>query len=138
MRAKSVSLWVIIFAAVWVGLLVLIKGIVPVVVMGGSVDLSVWEIIGTGVFFVVIFTPIYRSIWLDKKLGLEKTSANVEIPKEIPTEIEEVPQEAVQVSKQDMDTVINFFSNLSKVVEEKKSVDSKIEVSSSTETVSQG
>ena len=76
MRAKSVSLWVIILSGVWVAVLALAKGMFPAVT-GSELGLGVPEIIATGVFFVVIFTPVYRSIWLDKKLGAQVEEAKV-------------------------------------------------------------
>lgn len=76
MRAKSVSLWVIILSGVWVAVLALAKGMFPAVT-GSELGLGVPEIIATGVFFVVIFTPVYRSIWLDKKLGAQVEEAKI-------------------------------------------------------------
>lgn len=76
MRAKSVSLWVIILSGVWVAVLALAKAMFPAVT-GSELGLGVPEIIATGVFFVVIFTPVYRSIWLDKKLGAQVEEAKI-------------------------------------------------------------
>ena len=76
MKAKSVSLWVIILSGVWVAVLALAKGIFPAVT-GSELGLGVPEIIATGVFFVIIFTPVYRSIWLDKKLGAQVEEAKI-------------------------------------------------------------
>ena len=74
MRAKSVSLWVIILSGVWVAVLALAKAMFPAVT-GSELGLGVPEIIATGVFFVIIFTPVYRSIWLDKQLGAKVEEA---------------------------------------------------------------
>lgn len=74
MKAKSVSLWVIILAGVWVAVLALARAMFPAMT-GAELGLGVPEIIATGVFFVVIFTPVYRSIWLDKKLGAQVEEA---------------------------------------------------------------
>lgn len=76
MRAKSVSLWVIILSGVWVAVLALAKGMFPAVT-GSELGLGVPEIIATGVFFVIIFTPVYRSIWLDKQLGAKMEEAKM-------------------------------------------------------------
>ena len=76
MRAKSVSLWVIILSGVWVAVLALAKAMFPVVT-GAELGLGVPEIIATGVFFVIIFTPVYRSIWLDKQLGAKMEEAKM-------------------------------------------------------------
>ena len=71
MKAKDVSLWAIVIAIVWVGVLFLVKGIVPVIWSGKSFGLAASEIIVSGIFFVVACSPVYRSIWLDKKLGVK-------------------------------------------------------------------
>lgn len=76
MKAKSVSLWVIILSGVWVAVLALAKGMFPAVT-GSELGLGVPEIIATGVFFVIIFTPVYRSIWLDKQLGAKMEEAKM-------------------------------------------------------------
>ena len=75
MKAKDVSLWAIVLAIVWVAVLFLLKGFVPVIWSGKAFGLDAKEIIIGGVFFVVACSPVYRSIWLDKKLGIyEKES----------------------------------------------------------------
>lgn len=76
MKAKSVSLWVIILSGVWVAVLALAKAMFPAVT-GSELGLGVPEIIATGVFFVIIFTPVYRSIWLDKQLGAKIEEAKM-------------------------------------------------------------
>ena len=70
MKAKDVSLWVIVFAVAWIMFLSLIRGFAPVLFGGKEFGLNVLEIIGTGVAFVALCTPVYRSIWLDKQLGI--------------------------------------------------------------------
>lgn len=76
MKAKSVSLWVIILLGVWVAVLALAKAMFPAVT-GSELGLGVPEIIATGVFFVIIFTLVYRSIWLDKQLGAKMEEAKM-------------------------------------------------------------
>lgn len=76
MKAKSVSLWVIILSGVWVAILALAKAAFPAVA-GVELGLGIPEIIATGVFFVIIFTPVYRSIWLDKQLGAKMEEAKI-------------------------------------------------------------
>lgn len=71
MKAKEVSLKAIVLAIVWVMFLFLIKGFVPVIWAGKDFGLDAKEIIISGVFFVVACSPLYRSIWLDKKLGIK-------------------------------------------------------------------
>ena len=77
MKAKDVSLWAIVLAIVWVALLFLVKGFVPVIWAGKSFGLDAREIIISGVFFVVACSPVYRSIWLDKKLGISSGNNNL-------------------------------------------------------------
>lgn len=72
MKAKTVSLLAIVLAIVWVAVLFLLKGFVPIVFSGKSFGLDAKEIIVSGVFFVVACSPVYRSIWLDKKLGISQ------------------------------------------------------------------
>lgn len=72
MKAKTVSLLAIVLAIVWVAVLFLLKGFVPIVFSGKSFGLDAKEIIISGVFFVVACSPVYRSIWLDKKLGISQ------------------------------------------------------------------
>ena len=76
MKAKSVSLRAIILSGVWVAVLALAKGIFPAVT-GSELGLGVPDIIATGIFFVIIFTPVYRSIWLDKQLGAKMEEAKM-------------------------------------------------------------
>ncbi len=76
MKAKDVSLKSIVLAIVWVALMSLAKAFVPVFFEGKQVGISMMEIFGAGAFFVIACSPVYRSIWLDKKLGIyekEKT-----------------------------------------------------------------
>ena len=82
MKAKDVSFWVIIFAVVWVLSLALVKAFLPVTA-GVAFGLSIVEVIAGGVFFVIAFTPIYRSIWLDKKLGIAGSTYKSGMPKKV-------------------------------------------------------
>lgn len=82
MKAKDVSFWVIIFAVVWVLSLALVKAFLPVTA-GVAFGLSIVELIAGGVFFVIAFTPIYRSIWLDKKLGIAGSVSKPGMPKKV-------------------------------------------------------
>lgn len=78
MKAKDVSLWAIVVAIVWVILLFLTKGLIPVFFAGKTFGLDAKEIIASGAFFVVACSPVYRSIWLDKKLGLKVEGVEAE------------------------------------------------------------
>lgn len=70
MQAKGVSLFAIILAVGWVALFFIAKAVTPVCLDGRELGVSVTEIIASGAFFVIACTPVYRSIWLDKKLGI--------------------------------------------------------------------
>ena len=48
----------------------LLRGFFPMFA-GQEFGLQTWEIIALATAIVVAFTPIYRSIWLDKKLGVK-------------------------------------------------------------------
>ena len=58
------------------GSVALAKAMFPAVT-GSELGLGVPEIIATGVFFVIIFTLVYRSIWLDKQLGAKMEEAKM-------------------------------------------------------------
>lgn len=75
MKAKDISLWAIVIAIVWVAALFLAKAFVPVIFDGKTLGLSMTEIIASGAFFVVACSPVYRSIWLDKKFGISSDSS---------------------------------------------------------------
>lgn len=78
MKAKDVSLWAIVVAIVWVALLFVAKGLIPVFFAGKTFGLDAKEIIASGAFFVIACSPVYRSIWLDKKLGLKVEDGEAE------------------------------------------------------------
>lgn len=87
MKAKDVSLKAIVLAIVWVAVLFLAKGLVPVIWTGKTFGLDAKEILVSGVFFVIACSPVYRSIWLDKKLGVlsgKYEEKNVEPSENIP------------------------------------------------------
>lgn len=107
MKAKDVSLLAIIFAAVWVVLLTLGRAVFPAFTEQ-EFGLSIPEIIATGVFFVVIFSPIYRSIWLDKKLQLQsdmQADSNNFVEK-VMGELSEIVKEANNSKTLDFATVL--------------------------------
>ena len=103
MKAKDVSLLAIIFAAVWVVLLTLGRAVFPVFTEQ-EFGLSIPEIIATGVFFVVIFSPIYRSIWLDKKLQIE--SDNTKSVETMITGLQDMVKQASQPTALDLANVL--------------------------------
>ena len=111
MKAKAVSLLAIIFAAVWVVLLTLGRAVFPAFTEQ-EFGLSIPEIIATGVFFVVIFSPIYRSIWLDKKLQLQsdmQADSNNFVEK-VMGELSEMVKEANNSKTLDFATVLKTAS----------------------------
>lgn len=66
MKAKQISFFAIIFATVWVAGLTLLKAFLPLTT-GKDIGLNFFEIIVSGLFFIIAFIPIFVSIWLDKK-----------------------------------------------------------------------
>lgn len=88
MKAKDVSLKSIVLAIVWVCVMSLCKAFVPVFFDGKQVGITMLEIFGAGAFFVIACSPVYRSIWLDKKLGIyekqtERDMVELEAVKEL-------------------------------------------------------
>lgn len=78
MKAKDVSLLAIVVAIVWVALLFAAKGLIPVFFAGKTFGLDAKEIIASGAFFVIACSPVYRSIWLDKRLDLKVEGGEAE------------------------------------------------------------
>ena len=64
-KAKEVSKWSMIVAAIWIGMLSLLRGFSPIL-FNRSFDLSIKEIVTSGVALAVVFSPVYFSIVLDK------------------------------------------------------------------------
>ena len=88
MKAKDVSLKSIVLAIVWVCVMSLCKAFVPVFFDGKQVGITMMEIFGAGAFFVIACSPVYRSIWLDKKLGIYEKQTERDL-KELETVTEE-------------------------------------------------
>lgn len=70
MKGKSVSKWAIVFASVWIIAHSVVRAVWPLF-NAGEYGLSMAEIVSSGVTLVVVWTPVYRSIWLDKRFGKE-------------------------------------------------------------------
>lgn len=77
MKAKELSKNAIVLAAAWVSVFFITKAFAPVIWNGKTLDVTAAEILASGGFFVIICTPLYRSIWLDKKLGIKKTGGDL-------------------------------------------------------------
>lgn len=69
MNAKTQSKQAIIFASIWIIINVIAKAVCPF--FGREYGLSITEIISVGATLVILWTPVYRSIWLDKKFGIK-------------------------------------------------------------------
>lgn len=76
MNAKTQSKQAIVFASMWIIVHVIAKAVFPL--WGKEYGLSVGEIVASGVTLVIIWTPVYRSIWLDKKFGIKSDDASAE------------------------------------------------------------
>ena len=65
--AKNLSKWTMFFASLWIAILTVLKGM-------KIIDLSINEIIISGGFMCIMWSPTYLSIFLDKikeiKLGV--------------------------------------------------------------------
>ncbi len=70
MKGKSVSKWAIVLASVWIIVNSAARAVSPF--FGAEYGLTMAEIISSASALVIVWTPVYRSIWLDKKLGLTK------------------------------------------------------------------
>lgn len=57
--AKNLSKWTMLFASLWIAVLTVLKGI-------KFIDLSINEIVVSGGFMCVVWSPTYLSIFLDK------------------------------------------------------------------------
>ncbi len=67
MKGKQVSKWAIVFASFWIIGNALMRAVFPL--FGREYGLTMTEIISSGVTLVIVWTPVYRSIWLDKRFG---------------------------------------------------------------------
>ncbi len=70
MKGKIVSKWAIVLASVWIIINSTARAVSPF--LGAEYGLTMTEIISSASALVIVWTPVYRSIWLDKKLGLTK------------------------------------------------------------------
>ncbi len=71
MKGKDVSKWAIVFASVWIIAHSVLRALWPLVGTG-EYGLTMAEIVSSGVTLVIVWTPVYRSIWLDKKTGRQQ------------------------------------------------------------------
>lgn len=63
LEAKKVSTRAMVFAAIWIGVLTITKGIM---LTFGKEFLSIKDIIATGITIASVFAPISISIWISK------------------------------------------------------------------------
>ena len=70
-KAREISKWGMVTAALWIGVLTLVRGFWPLIAKG-EFGLSVTDILYSGVGLAVVFSPVYISIFLDKIKGLPK------------------------------------------------------------------
>jgi hypothetical protein len=75
-KPKEMSVFAIIAASIWIIAGITAKAVFPAA-FGSALDISVPEIISSGVILVVLWTPIYRSVWLDKKIGLDRNTGDL-------------------------------------------------------------
>jgi len=63
--AKEISKWSMVVAALWIGVLSLVKAAWPAV-SSGEFGLAMGDIILSGLALAAVFSPIYFSIFLEK------------------------------------------------------------------------
>lgn len=65
--AKEVSKWSMIVAALWIGVLTLLKGAWPLIAgKDAAFGLEMSDIIYSGLALAAVFSPVYLSIFLEK------------------------------------------------------------------------
>lgn len=68
LKAKELSKWGMVLAVVWVIVMMVLKAIWGAVSPSSVFGLSTAGILSAGAVIVILFTPVYRSIWIDKYL----------------------------------------------------------------------
>ncbi len=66
MKGKTVSKWAIVFASFWIIVNAIMRAVFPL--FGAEYGLTMKEIIASGITLVIVWTPVYRSVWLDKRI----------------------------------------------------------------------
>ncbi len=64
--AKEISKWSMVVAALWIGILSLVKAAWPALSAGKEFGLAMGDIILSGLALAAVFSPIYFSIFLEK------------------------------------------------------------------------
>jgi hypothetical protein len=64
--AKEISKWSMVVAALWIGILSIVKAVWPLFAQGAQFGLEMYEIILSGLALAAVFTPVYFSIFLEK------------------------------------------------------------------------
>jgi hypothetical protein len=67
-RAKALSLWAIVAGGVWVAAHSLLMALWPLW-SERPYGLSMRDIIFSGAFLIISWSPVYGSVWIDKFLG---------------------------------------------------------------------
>jgi hypothetical protein len=68
MKAKGVSLWAIVAGGFWVAFHSVLMALWPLW-SERSYGLSMRDVLFSGVFLILSWSPVYGSIWIDKFLG---------------------------------------------------------------------
>ena len=64
--AREISKWSMVVAALWIGILSIVKAVWPLFSGGAQFGLEMNEIILSGLALAAVFTPVYFSIFLEK------------------------------------------------------------------------
>jgi hypothetical protein len=67
-KAREISKWAMVTAALWIGVLSLVKGFWPLFA-AGEFSLSMQDIILSGLAVAGVFSPVFLSIFIDKIKG---------------------------------------------------------------------
>jgi hypothetical protein len=68
-EAKSTTMKAMVFAAIWIGVLSITKGILSIF---GKEFLGMDNIIISGITIAGVFSPVFISIWLDKLKAIKE------------------------------------------------------------------
>lgn len=67
-KAREISKWAMVTAALWIGVLSLVKGFWPLLAKG-DFGLSMQDIILSGLAVAGVFSPVFVSIFIEKIKG---------------------------------------------------------------------
>ncbi len=69
-KAKQLSKWSMIIGSVWIMVFTALKAVWGIFTVN-AFGLTQWEIILSASFIVIMFSPVFASIWIDKIVNRE-------------------------------------------------------------------